>query len=96
MPFEKFPAIHYTVGGVFEKKKISAEIDFALSESLSQNSLLDFELSVLAFSVSDTLGRETTQPGVYLQLVRSALDFCQDFLLIDQCQPTCAFGQLDR
>ena len=33
-----------------KKKKISAEIDFALSESLSQNSLLDFEFISSCFS----------------------------------------------
>ena len=39
------------MGGVFEEKIIvSAEIDFALSESLGQNSLLDLEFISSCFS----------------------------------------------
>ena len=41
-PLKIFPP--FTIQWVgYSRKKISAEIDFALSESLSQNSLLDFE-----------------------------------------------------
>ena len=49
-PLKIFPPFTKTVGGAFEKKKISAEIDFALSESLSQNSLLNFEFISSCFS----------------------------------------------